>query len=61
MVCQVGVTDPISYALGKTVLFVDRSGKKIETSIDASRRPGARLLRNAGHTRAVTKVVLDQD
>jgi hypothetical protein len=61
VVRQVGVTDPISYALGKTVQFVDRTGKTIEASMVHPGVPVQVYYNTAGDTRTVTKVVVDQD
>jgi hypothetical protein len=61
VVRQVGVTDPISYALGKTVQFVDRTGKIIEASMVHPGVPVQVYYNTAGDTRTVTKVVVDQD
>jgi ABC-type enterochelin transport system substrate-binding protein len=58
---RVGVTDPISYALGKTVQFVDRAGKTIEANMI---HPGARVhvyYDGTGTTQVVNRVVVDQD
>ena len=60
VVRRVGVTDPISYALGKTVEYVDRAGKQIEASMI---RPGAKVhvyYSGAGETQVVNRVVVDQ-
>ena len=40
VVRKVGVTDPISYVLGKTVRFVNKAGATIEA---ATIKPGARV------------------
>ncbi len=60
VVRRVGVTDPISYMLGKTVRYVNRAGAEIE----ASRiRPGARVhvyYDGTGETRVVNRVVVDE-
>jgi hypothetical protein len=61
VVRQVGITDPISYALGKTVQFVDRTGKTIEASMIHPGVPVQVYYDTAGQTRTVTKVVVDQD
>lgn len=60
VVRRVGVTDPITYALGKTVQFVDRAGKTIEASMV---KPGAKVhvyYDNSGGTQVVNRVVVDQ-
>ena len=60
VVRRVGVTDPISYALGKTVEYVDRAGKTIEASMI---RPGAKVhvyYSGVGNTQVVNRVVIDQ-
>lgn len=61
VVRQVGVTDPVSYVLGKTVVYVDRSGKTIETSMIRPGVPVHVYYDNAGDARTVTKVIVDQD
>ena len=53
--------DPISYALGKTVRYVNRAGHEIKESMI---RPGARVhvyYDGAGETRVVNRVVVDED
>ncbi|MEO5721538.1 MAG: hypothetical protein ABIR71_08720 [Chthoniobacterales bacterium] len=60
VVNRVGVTDPISYVLGKTVEYVDRAGKVIEASMV---KPGAKVhvyYDNEGETHVVNRVVVDQ-
>jgi hypothetical protein len=54
-----GVTDPISYVLGKTVRYVNKAGKEIQASMI---RPGARVhvyYDGTGETRVVNRVVVD--
>lgn len=56
---RVGVTDPISYVLGKTVRFVNKVGSEIEAS---TIKPGARVhvyYDGTGDTRVVNRVVVD--
>jgi endonuclease YncB( thermonuclease family) len=56
-----GVTDPISYTLGKTVRYVTRTGKEIKENMI---RPGARVkvyYSGPENTRVVERVVVDQD
>jgi hypothetical protein len=53
--------DPISYALGKTVRFVNKAGTEIKESMI---RPGARVhvyYDGTGETRVVNRVVVDDD
>ena len=60
VVRRVGVTDPISYVLGKTVRYVNKAGKEIEASMI---RPGARVhvyYDGAGETQVVNRVVVDE-
>ena len=59
VVRKVGVTDPISYVLGKTVRFVNKAGAEIEA---AKIRPGARVhvyYDGEGDARVVNRVVVD--
>jgi ABC-type enterochelin transport system substrate-binding protein len=59
VVRRVGVTDPISYVLGKTVHYVNKAGKTIEASMV---KPGARVhvyYDGTGETRVVNRVVVD--
>ena len=59
VVRRVGVTDPISYVLGKTVRYVNKAGKEIEASMI---RPGARVhvyYDGTGETQVVNRVVVD--
>ena len=56
-----GVTDPISYALGKTVRYVNRAGKTIEAS---TIKPGAKVhvyYDNEGDAHVVNRIVVDDD
>ena len=56
---RVGVTDPISYVLGKTVRFVNKAGATIEA---ATIKPGARVhvyYDGDGEARIVNRVVVD--
>jgi ABC-type enterochelin transport system substrate-binding protein len=60
VVRRVGVTDPISYILGKTVHYVNKAGREIEAS---AIRPGARVhvyYDGTGETRVVNRVVVDE-
>jgi hypothetical protein len=59
VVRKVGVTDPISYTLGKTVKFVNKAGTVIEAS---TIKPGARVhvyYDGEGEARVVNRVVVD--
>ncbi len=61
VVRKVGVTDPISYVLGKTVHYVNKAGTAIEASMI---KPGARVhvyYDKDGETQVVNRVVVDQD
>ena len=55
-----GVTEPTSYTLGKTVTYVNRSGKTIEASMIKPGIPVHVYYDTPGST-TVTKVVVDQD
>jgi hypothetical protein len=60
VVRKVGVTDPISYVLGKTVRFVNKAGAEIQASMV---KPGARVhvyYDGTGETRVVNRVVVDE-
>lgn len=60
VVRKVGVTDPISYVLGKTVRFVNKAGATIEAS---TIKPGTRVhvyYDGTGETRVVNRVVVDE-
>src|SRR2546421_7299806 len=60
VVRRVGVTDPISYVLGKTVHYVNKAGRTIEASMV---RPGTRVhvyYDTVGQTRTVNRVVVDE-
>ena len=60
VVRRTGVTDPITYTLGKVVQYVDRAGKTIEASMI---KPGAKVhvhYDNEGNTQVVRRVVVDQ-
>jgi hypothetical protein len=60
VVRRVGVTDPVSYVLGKTVHYVNKAGKTIEASMI---KPGARVhvyYDGTGGTRVVNRVVVDE-
>src|SRR5436190_1244769 len=61
VVRRVGVTDPISYVLGKTVHYVNRAGREIEASMI---HPGAKVqvyYDGTGSTQVVNRVVVDED
>ncbi len=61
VVRRVGVTDPISYVLGKTVHYVNKAGKEIEASLI---HPGARVhvyYDRDGDTQVVSRIVVDED
>lgn len=60
VVRKVGVTDPISYVLGKTVRYVNKAGAEIQASMI---KPGARVhvyYDGTGETRVVNRVVVDE-
>jgi hypothetical protein len=60
VVRRVGVTDPISYVLGKTVHYVNKAGAEIQASMI---KPGARVhvyYDGTGETRVVNRVVVDE-
>lgn len=59
VVRRVGVTDPISYVLGKTVHYVNKAGEEIEANLI---RPGTRVhvyYDRDGDTQVVNRVVVD--
>jgi endonuclease YncB( thermonuclease family) len=61
VVRKAGVTDPISYSLGKTVRFVNKAGKELK---EHTIRPGARVqvyYDGTGSTQVVNRVVVDDD
>jgi hypothetical protein len=60
VVRKVGVTDPLTYTLGKTVRYVNRAGKTIEHSLI---KPGVpvHVYYDAPGSTTVTKVEVDQD
>ncbi len=58
---KVGATEPLSYSLGKTVTYVNRSGKTIEASLIKPGVPVHVYYSGGGTTQTVTKVVVDQD
>ena len=60
VVRRVGVTDPLTYTLGKTVTYVNRAGKTIEASLI---KPGVpvHVHYDAPGSTTVTKIVVDQD
>src|SRR6266436_3385963 len=56
-----GVTEPISYMLGKTVRYVNKAGREIDEHLI---RPGARVhvyYDGTGSTQVVNRVVVDED
>ena len=56
-----GVTEPISYMLGKTVHYVNKAGREIDEHLI---RPGARVhvyYDGTGSTQVVNRVVVDDD
>ncbi len=56
-----GVTDPLSYAIGKTVHYMNKAGKEIDEHLI---KPGARVhvyYSGTGETRVVERVVVDDD
>ena len=56
-----GVTDPITYTLGKTVRYVNKAGHEIKEHVI---RPGARVhvyYDGDGDLRVVNRVVVDDD
>jgi hypothetical protein len=60
VVRKVGVTDPISYVLGKTVRFVNKAGAEIQGTMI---KPGAHVhvyYDGTGETRIVNRVVVDE-
>jgi multidrug resistance efflux pump len=60
VVRRVGVTDPISYVLGKTVRYVNKAGAEIQATMI---KPGARVhvyYDGTGDTRVVNRVVVDE-
>jgi hypothetical protein len=60
VVRKVGVTDPLSYVLGKTVRYVNKAGAEIQASMI---KPGARVhvyYDGTGETRVVNRVVVDE-
>ncbi len=61
VVRRTGVTDPVTYTLGKTVHYVNKAGKEIKEHMI---RPGARVhvyYDGAGQTQVVSRVVVDDD
>lgn len=61
VVRRVGVTDPISYTLGKTVHYMNKAGKEIEASMI---RAGAKVhvyYDRDGETQVVNRVVVDDE
>jgi len=61
VVRRAGVTDPISYALGKTVQYVNRAGRTIEASMIRPGVPVHVYYDSTGDTQVVNRVVVDQD
>ena len=60
VVRRTGVTEPATYTLGKTVTYVNRSGKTIEASMIKPGVPVHVYYDTPGST-TVTKVEVDQD
>jgi hypothetical protein len=60
VVRRTGVTDPISYTLGKTVTYVNKAGKTIEASMIKPGVPVHVYYSGPETSRTVTKVVVDQ-
>lgn len=60
VVRRVGVTDPISYTLGKTVEYVNKAGKTIEAAMIKPDVPVQVYYSGTGETQTVTRVVVDQ-
>lgn len=60
VVRRTGVTDPISYTLGKTVEYVNNAGKTIEASMIKPGVPVHVYYSGTGETQTVTRVVVDQ-
>ena len=61
VVRRTGVTEPISYVLGKTVRYVNKAGHEIKENLI---RPGARVhvyYDGVGQTQVVSRVVVDDD
>jgi hypothetical protein len=60
IVVKTTATEPISYALGKTVRFIDKTGMEIKASMI---KPGARVhvyYDDRGGDRVVNRVVVDE-
>ncbi|HAF02702.1 MAG TPA: hypothetical protein DIT76_03275 [Spartobacteria bacterium] len=56
-----GVTEPISYMLGKTVHYVNKAGREIDEHLI---KPGARVhvyYDGTGSTQVVNRVIVDDD
>ena len=60
VVRRTGVTDPISYTLGKTVEYVNKAGKTIEASMIKPGVPVHVYYSGPETSRTVTRVVVDQ-
>src|SRR5947209_87663 len=60
VVRRTGVTDPISYTLGKTVTYVNKAGKTIEASMIKPGAPVHVYYSGPETSRTVTKVEVDQ-
>jgi hypothetical protein len=61
IVVKTTAVDPISYVLGKTVHYVNKTGREIEASMI---KPGTRVhvyYDNMGTTRTVSRVVVDDE
>jgi hypothetical protein len=61
VVRKTGAPEPISYALGKTVHYVNRAGKTIEASLIKPGVPVHVYYDSTGGTQVVSRVVVDQD
>ena len=56
-----GVTDPITYTIGKTVHYMNKAGKEIDEHMI---KPGAKVhvyYDGTGSTQVVSRVVVDDD
>ena len=60
VVRRVGITDPISYVLGKTVHYVNKAGREIEASNDQAGAQVHVYYDGTGETRVVNRVVVDE-
>ena len=60
VVRRTGVTDPVTYTLGKTVTYVNRKGKTIEASMIKPGTP-VHVHYDAPGSTTVTKIEVDDD